>query len=251
MLTGSADGYLKIYDVKTGGVKRLLQISNLSLTSIAEMNETNSVVIGSANNKMYLLNTTLGKATSSFEAHEDSIVGIFYSQKLNKVISDGADSVYKVWDVNKKMAIQSYFDTDSQIVTCDYRDEDSMHICIDTDGALAIRSLSPDKLVFKLNLESSSFYCARFDKNDLNKYYISSENGLDIYDIRMNRIIDTATDWNDMKYFINGYTYFFVDSQNDEKLSLREYEKYDSYVKKYDQFGNVSHIFGGIFQKQK
>lgn len=252
MLTGSSDGYLKIYDLKTGGVKRWLQIANLKLTSIAEINDSNSVVIGSANNKMYLLNTTLGKATNSFEAHEDSITGVFYSQSLNKIISDGADSVYKLWDVNKKIPIQSYFDTDSQIVTCDYRDDDQMHMCIDSDGALAIRNMKSDKLMLKMNLDCSNYFYAKFDINELNKYYIANENGIDFYDLRMNKIIDSVGNWSDSKLFLNEGNYFLMTDQEEDLLTLREYENYESNLKSFEQFGKITHIRPKYFKnKQK
>lgn len=251
LLTGSNEGNLKIYDVKTGGVKRLLQVTNLGLTSITELNDSNSVIVGSANNKIYIVNTTLGKATSSFDAHEDSVVGVFYSQKLNKIISDGKDSVYKIWDVNKKIPLQSYFDTDSPIITCDYRDEDGMHMCIDSDGAFALRNMVTDKIVLKFNMDYSNFYCARFDPTDLNKYYIANETSLDIFDLRMNRLVESISDWNDAKLFTNEGNYFLVADQENDALSLREYGNYGDYLSKFEKLGKVSHIrYRNIKNKQ-
>ena len=101
----------------------MIQVSNLQITSIAEMNESNLLVIGSSNNKVYMLNTTLGKATSTFEAHEDSVVALFYSQSRGILITNSADSTYKTWNVanSTKLPLHIYYDTENSIVSADMR----------------------------------------------------------------------------------------------------------------------------------
>lgn len=169
------------------------------------------------------------------------MIGIFYSQKINKLISDGADSVYKLWDINKKIPEQSYFDTEGEIVSCDYREKDNLHICVDIDGNVALRNMNDKEEVSKFVLNGSSFYNVKFDCDDVNKYYISNDESLDIYDTRMNKIINSVSEWKDTKYFINENECFILSDDN-LYLNMKKISEPSSVVIDFNQLGKCSYL---------
>ena len=243
LATGAEDGFLKIYDIKTSGVKRMIQISNLALTSIAEMNESNLLIIGSANNKVYLLNTTLGKATSSFEAHEDSVVALFYSQSRGVLITNSADSTYKTWNLQNstKLPLHIYYDTENSIVSADYREEDNAHICVDQDGNFVYRILDKSNECTKLLLDvPSEETFVKFDSTNRNQYYIGNEEKCDLYDGRMNKVISSFA-WENVKGVINDTDKAIV-MMKEKSLMLTALSNEKDIVKEWDEIASPTHL---------
>lgn len=222
----------------------MIQVSNLQITSIAEMNESNLLVIGSSNNKVYLLNTTLGKATSSFEAHEDSVVALFYSQSRGILITNSADSTYKTWNVAKstKLPLHIYYDTENSIVSADYREEDNLHICVDQDGNLILRVLNKGNELNKLFLENANEDTfVKFDQSNNNQFFVGTEEKLDVYDARMNKIIVSYPKWNSVKGLANDSEKAMIFMKY-KPLSLSKFDEGDKVVKEWDNFGELTHL---------
>ena len=206
--TGSEDGFIKLYDIENNKTKRMANVSNLSLSTMKEINDNNLIAIGSSDNEVYILNTTLCKAIFKIQAHEDSIISLFINKNKKLLITDGADSTYKLWDISnqKKMVpIQVFYDAESTIISCDYREDDDCHICIDTERNLILRRISnnKDELVFKSNLEDKSMNFVGLNKLNLNEYYVASNKKFCLYDIRNNKVINTYDKIGKICYAVN------------------------------------------------
>ena len=241
LATGGEDGYIKLYDLSTLKTKRMAQICNLSLNCMSPINENNLIAIGASDNKVYILNTTLCKAQNKFEAHEDSVINLFYSHSINKLITDGADSTYKIWDLNDtKYPIHTFYEVESPIISCDYRDIDQLHLCLDSEKNFVLRKI--DKSIneyFKLNLNDKSTNFVKFNKNNLNEYFISSKNKFDIYDIRMNKIIYSLEKYGKVLFCENDSENIII--ANKDKAFITKL--YDNEILKEYQFGDISYMY--------
>ena len=89
--------------------------------------------------------------------------------------------------------IQVYSDAESSIISCDYREDDDYHICIDTERNLVLRRINANKddLLFKNNLDDKAVNYVGLNKVKINEYFVASNKKLYIYDVRNNNVINT------------------------------------------------------------
>ena len=241
LATGSADGNLKLYDLKTNRTKRISKISDLSLNSITNINSNNSIAIGGADNKVYIVNTILCRATSKFEAHDDSIVNIYYSKNLKKLITDGRDSNYKLWDITEKTPIKVYYDTESQIISCDFRQEDDFHICLDNDKYLVIRKIDTSNTdCYKVVLDDKTTSFVSFNKYNNNEYVVGSKTKFDVYDMRNNKIVESYQNFGRVSLFESDSTHNLI--SNKQSLFLTNSNNYEI-VKEWNELGEISSLY--------
>jgi WD40 repeat protein len=160
---------------------------------------------------VHIFNTSLGKELTNFYAHEDSIVKLFFSAQNNYIITDGADSTCKVWDLSNSNKIPSvvYYDTESTIISADYRHKDTLHICIDEDGHFVMRNIKQEKEHKKIKLPKENYKFVKFNPMNESQYFIGSEESFKVYDLRTNLEI------NNVEEFKNSIDFF-----NDSKKSL-------------------------------
>lgn len=248
-ITGSDDGNVKIYDYNGNKIKRLINISHLPVTSMAEVNNSSQIAIGCADNNILLMNTILGKVTSKFNSHDDSIISLFYSTSMNKLISDGADSTCKVWDINtaSRLPIQAYYDTESQIISSDFRQSDNLHICIDKDGHFVMRNFTIKNEIVKSSLGHNQYYYVKLNTNNIYQYYISSIDSFKVCELRTNKVIQTIDAFkqsysilDQSNYLIGNNEGMFLYGNNLEKERHWDYEKITHMnIKKCIQGSNV------------
>ena len=241
LATGCQDGNLKLYDLKTNRTKRISKISDLSLNSITNLNSNNSIAIGGADNKVYIVNTILCRATSKFEAHDDSIVNIFYSKNLKKLITDGMDSNYKLWDISEKTPIKVYYDTESQIISCDFRTEDDFHICLDNDKYLVIRKIDTINTdCYKIVLDDKTTSFVKFNKYNLNEYVVGSKTKFNVYDFRTNKIIESYENFGRVNLFESDSTHNLI--SNKQSLFLTKSSNCEI-IKEWNELGEISSLY--------
>ena len=240
LATGCQDGNLKLYDLKTNRTKRISKISDLSLNSITNLNSNNSIAIGGADNKVYIVNTILCRATSKFEAHDDSIVSVFFSKNLKKLITDGMDSNYKLWDISEKIPIKVYYDTESQIISCDFRTEDDFHICLDNDKYLVIRKIDTMNTdCYKIVLDDKTTSFVKFNKFNPNEYVVGSKTKFDFYDIRTNKIIESYDNFGRVNLFESDSTHHLISNKKSLFLTKNNCE----IIKEWNELGDISSLY--------
>lgn len=226
-----------MYDYGNSKMKRMINVSHLPITSMIEINDSTQIAIGAADNKISLMNALLGKVTTKFEAHEDSVVSLFYSTKMNKLISAG-DSTCKIWDISKtiKTPVNTFYDSDSTIVSSDYRQKDNLLIYIDKGGHFAMRNLDAKNDIIKHNFGNSQYHYIKFNSNNMYQYYICSSESFKVYELRSNKILQTIDAFKKSHCLIDN-NYYLIG--NDEGLLLygSEIEK-----KKSWDYGKVTNM---------
>jgi WD40 repeat protein len=192
---------------------------------------------------VHIFNTSLGKELTNFYAHEDSIVKLFYSAQNNFIITDGADSTCKVWDLSNSNKIPTvvHYDTESTIVSADYRHKDSLHLCIDEDGQFVIRNMKQEKEFKKIKLPKENYKFVKFNPLNESQYFIGSEESFKIFDIRTNLEINTIDEFkNSIEIFNDSSKCLLV---REEGLELYSYSgKEVQKEKEWVDFGMVTHL---------
>ena len=109
------------------------------------------------------------------------------------LISNSSDSTFKIWDMSKnsKLPLNCFYDSDSAIVSADFRQADNIHICLNEDGNVYIRNILNEKEFKKIKVSKSNFNFIKFNALNKNQFFLSSEDSFKIYDIKEGREIDS------------------------------------------------------------
>lgn len=132
-----------------------------------------------------------------------------------------------------------YYDTDTTIVSADYRSKDNLHICVDEDGHFVMRNMKEGKDFKKVTLEKSNYKYVKFNPMNEYQYFICSEESFKIYDVRNNLEMDSVEQFaNSDDIFNDSSTYLLV---HKEGLKLYAFsENKVEIVKDWNEMGEVT-----------
>ena len=159
------------------------------------------------------------------------------------MITDGADSTCKVWDLSNSNKIPSsvYFDTESKIISSDFRPTDSLYICLDEDGHFILRKIKEEKESSKIKLSRQNYKYLKFNPMNDFQYFIGSEESFKIYDIRTHLEIETIEEFkNSINIFNDSNNYMLI---REDGLNLYNYSSHKiEKVKEWINFSLVTHF---------
>ncbi len=109
------------------------------------------------------------------------------------LITNSFDSTYKIWDISKncKLPLSCFYDSDSAIVSADFKQTDNLHICLNEDGYIFIRNILNEKEFKKIKIQKGNFNFIKFNSINKNQFFVSSQESFKIYDIKEGREIDS------------------------------------------------------------
>lgn len=167
----------------------------------------------------------------------------YYILIQNYLITDGADSTCKIWDLsnNNKIPYTVYYDTESKIVSSDFRAKDGLHICLDEEGNFVIRNIKSQNDYVKIKLPKQPFQFVKFNPMNENQYFISTDSSFKIYDVRTNIEMEAVSEFSNSIDIFNDSNTFLTVKQNN--LSL--YNFYSANLDKlneWNSFGLISHF---------
>jgi hypothetical protein len=141
---------------------------------------------------------------------------------------------------NNKIPLHVFYDSESKIVSSDFRSKDNIHICIDDDGLLLIRNVNDVKDFKKINLMKKNYKYVKFNPLNDFQYFICSETDFKIYDIRNNLEMDSVDAFADSIDIFNDSKNFLI--AKNEGLFLYTFcsSKMES-VKEWTEFDQISH----------
>lgn len=141
---------------------------------------------------------------------------------------------------NNKIPVIVYYDTESKIVSADYRGKDNLHICIDEDGHVVIRSLKGEKEFKKIKIQPENFKYIKFNPLNDFQYFICTDSYFKIYDIRNNFEMDSVEQFaNSIDIFNDSKNYLLV-KQSEINLFHFNTHKVEK-LKEWNNFGTLSH----------
>jgi hypothetical protein len=151
------------------------------------------------------------------------------------------DSNYKLWDISEKTPIKVYYDTESQIISCDFRTEDDFHICLDNDKYLVIRKIDTINTdCYKIVLDDKTTSFVKFNKYNLNEYVVGSKTKFNVYDFRTNKIIESYENFGRVNLFESDSTHNLI--SNKQSLFLTKSSNCEI-IKEWNELGEISSLY--------
>ena len=83
-----------------------------------------------------------------------------------------------------KLPSDVFYDTESKIISADFKAKDSLHLCLDEDGNYVLRKIHQKNNVKKYKLKKENYKFIGFNKVNDNQYFISSTESFRIFDMR-------------------------------------------------------------------
>ena len=123
-ITGSYDGFVRVWDMKSGEVRRTFESENETNTIRAMTVSADGTLVatGGADSVIRLWDFHSGIEMRTFTGHRDAISGLALSRNLKLLVSSGYDSSARMWAVEQGVEIRRF----------------------DAGGAIGAVALSPD-----------------------------------------------------------------------------------------------------------
>lgn len=157
------------------------------------------------------------------------------------MISDGADSTLKIWDLsnNTKIPLDVFYDTETTICSADYRSKDFLHLALDDDGNVVARNLKSQNKCKKIKLPSEDYKLIKFNTVNDNQFFISSEQSFKVFDIRTYTEIRSCEMLSNSSHLLNDTNQFLIGKPS--SLCLFEGGKSDvSFIREWEEVGNTT-----------
>jgi hypothetical protein len=133
-----------------------------------------------------------------------------------------------------------YYDTETTIISSDFRPKDNLHICIDEDGHFVMRNLKTEKECKKIKLPKQEYKYVKFNSLNNFQYFVCSEESFKIYDVRNHLEMDSVVEFaNSIDIFNDSKNFLLVKTEGLElhTFNLHKVEK----LKDWMSFGKVSY----------
>jgi len=91
---------------------------------------------------------------------------------------------------NSKLPLNCFYDSDSAIISADFRQSDNLHICLNEDGNIYIRNILNEKEFKKIRVSKKNFNFIKFNPLNKHQFFLSSEDTFKVYDIKEGRETD-------------------------------------------------------------
>jgi WD40 repeat protein len=158
----------------------------------------------------------------------------------NTLITDGADSTCKVWDIsiNNKIPVVVYYDTESRIISADFRPQDNLHILIDEDGYFIMRNMKGHHDFVKTRLPKQKYNFVKFNSINENQYFIGGSDSIKIYDVRTNLEIESIPEFCGAIDIFNDSKSYLVAKDDGLSLFSHQLEK----LKEWKDINSISHL---------
>lgn len=145
---------------------------------------------------------------------------------------------------NSKLPLNCFYDSDSAIVSADFRQTDNLHICLNEDGNVFIRNILNEKELKKIRVPKNNFNFIKFNALNKNQFFLSSEDSFKVYDIKEGREIDSINAFAncvDINLDSNKFLVTFPDSIKTYARCNYNFNNTEKLVFEYDEisFSNV------------
>jgi hypothetical protein len=134
-----------------------------------------------------------------------------------------------------KLPSDVFYDTESKIISADYKLKENLHLCLDEDGNFVLRKINQKNNVKKIKLKKENYKYIGFNKVNDNQYFISSSENFRIFDIRTHLEIYQVEE-------LKGAFDIFNDSNNFLKIHESGLDLFDNNFKQFKHYGDLGFL---------
>ena len=213
LVAGSSNGFIKFYDSITEKTKQLINVGNgLSVTALGKTGNSIQVAVATNDFKIQIYNTAFASLVNKFHAHDDTITGLKLCSQNNYLISSAQDCTYKFWDLNSKIPVSMFYDTEDRIISSDIN-SNGLYMCMDKSGVIVLRPVAKSqevKIIKQDNSLNEDFHSVKFSTTNEYHYFVSTSKYLKVYDMRNFLELDCNEQICDIKDFIESSKYLLA-----------------------------------------
>ena len=136
MASASSDKTVRLWDVETGRLLRIIDIHRDNVTSIAFSPDGKTIASGSLDKTVVLCDVKSGRLIRTLSGHGDEVTAVAFSPDGKSIASGSRDETIKLWDVN----------TGEEMHMLEGSGSDVRAVAFSPDGKL-LASGSDDKMV--------------------------------------------------------------------------------------------------------
>jgi len=100
IVSGSEDNSIKIWDIKTGRILKLLEGHTDSVTSVVISSDGKLIVSGSYDNSIKVWDSETGKLVRTLSSHKNPVLMVAISQDKKMIVSSSEVDNIKIWNVD-------------------------------------------------------------------------------------------------------------------------------------------------------
>ncbi|MEB3219332.1 MAG: WD40 repeat domain-containing protein [Nostocales cyanobacterium 94392] len=97
LVSASTDKTIKVWDLKTGKLLRILEGHEDGVYAIAISEDDKNIASGSADKTIKLWHLETGELCDTFTGHNNTVTGVAFAEKENILVSASLDKTIKIW----------------------------------------------------------------------------------------------------------------------------------------------------------
>ncbi|NJO30609.1 MAG: WD40 repeat domain-containing protein [Richelia sp. SL_2_1] len=97
MVSASTDKTIKVWDLKTGQLLRILEGHEDGVYTVAISQDEQIIASGSADNTIKLWHLETGELLNTFAGHNNTVTAVAFAEKGNILVSGSLDKTIKIW----------------------------------------------------------------------------------------------------------------------------------------------------------
>jgi WD40 repeat protein len=143
-LSGSWDGTLRLWDLKTGGTLCTLQGHTKVVTAVAVLADGSRALSGSWDNTLRLWDLGTGAILRTLEGHTNWVTAVAMEADGNRAVSGSWDNILRLWKLATGECVAEYY-ADAAI-GCVAFAEDNLIVAGSADGKVHILEIREPQL---------------------------------------------------------------------------------------------------------
>lgn len=127
--TAADDGWLKVWDAKSGELIKALQASEGQVTCMSVFDKGRRVLLGDSVGDLKIWDVEGGKQIAKITAHHKGVLSAAMSADGQLIASGGGDAAFRLWDLHSAALLKQIEGNDSAIHCLEFLDELSVMYC--------------------------------------------------------------------------------------------------------------------------
>lgn len=195
-------------------ILRKIQSPNISPLTKAKTINKSLVVLGDINGMIHIYNYNIGKHMTSSHSFTEEVFDFYnYSSNLLTISKDSFCSIYSL-NSDIKTPIHTFRDLNAEIISSDFRIIDNFLIKADIKGNIVLKNVKDDDHIVRYKIEgeygNAEIKYVKFNSVNENEYFICTEEGFKVFDIRTNKQIKENEFFYNTDYIVNDNSNYLV-----------------------------------------
>ncbi|MBQ6307469.1 MAG: TIR domain-containing protein [Bacteroidales bacterium] len=211
VLSASADGTIKIWNIHTGACKQTLQHNtqqNVSVRCARFSKDDKYVVSALSSNSIMIWDVSSGRCLDTLRGHSNQVWYAVFNVEGNQIASASVDRTIKIWDVDKDSCLATLIGHKMQVNSVEYNPADQTRlVSASMDNTIKLWDLNTDSCLRTMIGHTGYVNYAVFSPDGKHIASASSDSTIRIWDSNTGMIDTTLRQCNrvnSVKYSLDG-----------------------------------------------